>query len=86
MLLTMIEKKALAEGIEKGKAEGIEKGKAEGIEKGKAEGMEKGKAEGIAENKMYTALKMLADKMPPSMVSKYTDIPEDELANLAQMQ
>ena len=66
MLLTMIEKKALAEGMEKGKAEGIEKGKAEG--------------------KMYTALKMLADKMPPSMVSKYTDIPEDELANLAQIQ
>ena len=66
MLLTMIEKKALAEGMEKG--------------------MEKGKAEGIAENKMYTALKMLADKMPPSVVSKYTDIPEDELANLAQMQ
>ena len=66
VLLTMIEKKALAEGMEKG--------------------MEKGKAEGIAENKMYTALKMLADKMPPSMVSKYTDIPEDELANLAQMQ
>lgn len=55
-----------------------EQGFAEGEAKGKAEG----KAEGIKENKLETAKAMLADKVAPSAIAKYTGLSVTEIQEL----
>ena len=52
------------------------------LQKGLAEGVAKGKAEGKAEERIQMARKMLADKLPADVISKYTGLREEDIAAL----
>ncbi|MDR3078731.1 MAG: hypothetical protein LBU15_01695 [Rickettsiales bacterium] len=64
----------LAEGMKKG----IRKGRREGIRKGR----EEGRVEGMEEGARKTALAMLMDNVPPSLVARYTGLTIDEIRKL----
>lgn len=49
---------------------------------GKEDGLEEGRAEGRAEKQVEVARTMLADGMSPELVSKYTGLPEEDIAKL----
>ena len=63
---------------EKGFAEGKAKGKAEGEAKGRAEG----RAEGEVKRSVAIAKAMLADKMDPALIAKYTGLSEEKVRSL----
>lgn len=54
------------------------RGVEEGVEKGKAEGRAEGRAEGLEE----TARRMLADKVSPETIVKYTGLTEEQVKAL----
>jgi hypothetical protein len=76
------------EGILEGKLEGILEGKLEGklegILEGKLEGKLEGILEGILEGKKETARTMLADRMTPDLVSKFTGLSIEEVRALRE--
>ena len=51
-------------------------------EKGRAEGIAEGKAQGAQSEKFDTAKRMKADGLPLDVISKYTQLPPDEIAKL----
>ena len=53
-------------------------------EQGFAEGEAKGIAEGKADEKAGIAKAMLADQVDPSVIAKYTGLPEEEIQKLSQ--
>jgi len=61
---------------------GMRKGKTKWLKKGREEGREEGIEEGIEKVKK-TALRMLEDGFEIEMISKYTDLPVEEIKKLA---
>ncbi len=53
-----------------------------GFAEGEAKGVAKGKAEGKAEEKVAIAKSMLADKMDPVLIAKYTGLSEEKVRSL----
>jgi predicted transposase/invertase (TIGR01784 family) len=49
---------------------------------GRMEGISKGMMKGINKGKMETALSMLMDNVPPSLVARYTGLTIDEIRKL----
>ena len=68
--------------MDSSRIEGIQEGMAQGIEKGMAKGIEKGRAEGEFSEKLETARRMKADGLPIDVISKYTQLPLDEIEKL----
>ena len=60
-----------------------ERDREEGLAEGRAEGRELGLAEGIKENQKATAMNMLKKKLPLSLISEISTLPEDVLRELA---
>lgn len=54
----------------------------EGREEGRAQGIAEGRAEGIIEGKIESAKLMLADGLSLDMISKYVDIPLNDLKDI----
>lgn len=73
---------ALADGRREGREEGLAEGRKEGLVEGKKEGLAEGKKEGLAEGKKEIAKAMLADKMAPERVAKYTGLTVEEVKAL----
>ena len=67
------------DGVEIGKRGGIEIGKRDGIEIGKRDGIEIGKNDGIQFEKIETAKKMLAKKMPIDVIIEITGLSKEEI-------
>ena len=70
------------DGIEIRKRDGIEIGKRDGIEIGKRDGIEIGKNDGIQFEKIETAKKMLAKKMPIDVIIEITGLSKEEIENI----
>ena len=63
----------------RGIEEGVEIGKRDGIEIGKRDGIEIGKNDGIQFEKIETAKKMLAKKMPIDVIIEITGLSKEEI-------
>ena len=72
----------LAEGRAEGKAQGIIEGRAEGLAKGRTEG----RAEGERKNKIETAKKMLAKGKQLDEIMEFTELTEEELKNIDNLE
>jgi predicted transposase/invertase (TIGR01784 family) len=68
--------------IRKGLEAGLATGLAKGIEKGREEGIEKGREEGREEGKREDARRMKGDGMSSELISKYTGLSAEEIAEL----
>jgi predicted transposase/invertase (TIGR01784 family) len=55
-----------------------------GVDDGKKQGIEQGIKRGTEQTKIETAKKMLLDNISIEIISKYTDLPIDEIQKLAQ--
>jgi len=64
---------------EYGYCQGVEDGKRDGIEIGKRDGIEIGKNDGIQFEKIETAKKMLAKKMPIDVIIEITGLSKEEI-------
>ena len=73
------------DGIEIGKRDGIEIGKRDGIEIGKRDGIEIGKNDGIQFEKIETAKKMLAKKMPIDVIIEITGLSKKEIEDIKKL-
>ncbi|MDR3079038.1 MAG: hypothetical protein LBU15_03290 [Rickettsiales bacterium] len=68
----------LAEGMKKG----IRKGRREGIRKGREEGRVEGMEKGMEEGARKTALAMLMEGLPLSLIARCTGLTIDEISRL----
>ena len=68
--------------LREGEEIGLKKGEAIGLKKGEAIGLKKGKAEGKTEEKIETALKMIADGMAMDIICKYTGLSKQQIEQL----
>ena len=66
------------------RTEGYDKGILAGIVKGKMEGEAKGEAKGKMEGKMEVILKLLQQKIAPTIIAEWTGISLDEILKLKQ--
>lgn len=64
------------------KADGFNEGYHEGIEKGMEEGMEKGMQKGMEKGIMQVAQNMKANGVPVEVISKYTGLTSEEIAQI----
>ena len=85
-----IKKEMRETGLAEGLAEGRAEGKAQGIIEGRAEGLAKGRTEGRAEgerkNKIETAKKMLAKGKQLNEIMEFTELTEEELKNIDNLE
>ena len=70
------------EGIAEGWEEGRAKGLAEGLAEGETIGLQKGRAEGEAIGILKTAKKMKDEGVDVNVISKFTDLPIEEIEKL----
>jgi hypothetical protein len=78
----VIREEAREEGLAAGREEGLAEGIAAGREEGLAAGREEGIKEGIKESRADIARRMKAEGIEPALISKFTGLPEDEIATL----
>ena len=80
-----IQEYGYCQGVEDGKRDGIEIGKRDGIEIGKRDGIEIGKNDGIQLEKIETAKKMLAKKMPIDVIIEITGLSKKEIEDIKKL-
>ncbi|MEG1659943.1 MAG: Rpn family recombination-promoting nuclease/putative transposase, partial [Bacteroides sp.] len=76
-----VEKTLYNSAIRKGMKQGMQQGIEQGIEQGMQQGIEQGIEVGHEEEKSKIARKMKSDGLPVDIISKYTGLSTEEIAN-----